>query len=245
MRAGRRRPRAVFAVGVPALVGLLLVGLAVPRTGAAWWALGSPYAWERQVMPKPLPLDELAAARNSLQTAVYWQPSSQILLELATVEMSEGLALNVDDSRRPAVLESAELHLSQSLARNPANAIAWYYLGRVRMLRGAEGRQVAQALVESLYAGPGLRTLWIPRAELLMRYWRFLDEGELQTFQAQLRAISAESAADRTRLFEAALGLGEMRMAAAAIADDAPARQTFDRLKAELGARNIPRPGLN
>lgn len=245
MRTSRRRPRTVLAVGVPALVGLLLVGLAVPRTGAAWWALGSPYAWERQVMPKPLPLGELAAARNSLQTALYWQPSSQILLELATVELTEALALNANGGRRPAVLESAELYLNQSLARNPANAIAWYYLGRVRMLRGTEGRQVAQALVESLYAGPGLRMLWIPRAELLMRYWRFLDEGELQAFQTQLRAISAESAAERAKLFEAALGLGEIRMAAAAIADDPSARQTFNRLKEELGAQPTRRPGLD
>ena len=49
--------------------------------------------------------------------------------------------------------------------------------------------------------------LWLPRAELLMRYWRFLDEGELQAFQSQLRAISAESATDRSRLFEMALDL--------------------------------------
>ena len=87
--------------------------------------------------------------------------------------------------------------------------------------------------------------LWLPRAELLMRYWRFLDEGELQAFQSQLRAISAESATDRSRLFEMALGLGEMRMAAAAIADDAAARQTFDRLKDELGVRSPRRPGPN
>ena len=216
---------------MPALVGLLLVGLAVPRTGAAWWALGSPYAWERQVMPKPLPLEELAAARHSLETALYWQPSSQRLLELGSVELSEALALDPGDGRHPAVLESAELHLARSLSLNPANPIAWYDLARVRMLRGAEGRQVAQPLLESLYAGQGLRVLWLPRAELLLRYWRFLDEGELQAFQTQLRAISAESAANRSKLFEAALGLGEMRMAAAAIADDPSAQATFENLK--------------
>lgn len=196
-------------------------------------------------MPKPLPLEELAAARNSLETALYWQPSSQILLELGSVELSEALALEAGDNRRPAVLESAELHLTRSLARNPANPIAWYDLARVRMLKGVEGRQVAQALLESLYAGPGLRMLWLPRAELLMRYWRFLDEGELQALQTQLRAISAESASDRTRLLEAALGLGEMRMAAAAIADDASARETFGKLKEELGAPSPRREGPN
>lgn len=196
-------------------------------------------------MPKPLPLEELAAARNSLETALYWQASSQRLLELASVELSEALALAPDDNRRSGVLESAELHLTRSLQLNPANPIAWYDLARVRMLKGAEGRAVAQALLESIYAGPGLRILWLPRAELLLRYWRSLDEGELQAFQAQLRAISAESTADRNKLFEAAVGLGEMRMAAAAIAEDALARQTFDGLKAELGAPKTRRPGLN
>ena len=244
-RTSRRRAKTALAVGLPLLVGLLLIGLAVPRTGAALWGLGSPYAWERQVFLKPLPLDQIAGAKASLETALYWQPSSQRLLELGSVELSEALALEAGDSRRPAVLESAEGHLVRSLALNPANPIAWYDLARVRLLQGAEGRQVAQALLESLYAGPGLRMLWLPRAELLMRYWRFLDEGELQAFQSQLRAISAESATDRSRLFEMALGLGEMRMAAAAIADDAAARQTFDRLKDELGVRSPRRPGPN
>ena len=244
-RTSRRRAKTALAVGLPLLVGLLLIGLAVPRTGAALWGLGSPYAWERQVFLKPLPLDQIAGAKASLETALYWQPSSQRLLELGSVELSEALALEAGDSRRPAVLESAEAHLARSLALNPANPIAWYDLARVRLLQGAEGRQVAQALLESLYAGPGLRMLWLPRAELLMRYWRFLDEGELQAFQSQLRAISAESATDRSRLFEMALGLGEMRMAAAAIADDAAARQTFDRLKDELGVRSPRRPGPN
>ncbi len=194
---------------------------------------------------KPLPPGEIADAKKSLETALYWQPSSQRLLELGSVELGEALALEPADSRRPAVLESAELHLTRSLVLNPANPIAWYDLARVRLLQGAEGRQVAQALLESLYAGPGLRMLWLQRAELLMRYWRVLDEGELQAFQAQLRAISAESTADRNKLFEVALGLGEMRMAAAAIADDVVARQTFDRLKDELGARPTRRQGLN
>jgi len=230
---------------VPALVGLLLVGLAVPRTGAALWGLGSPYAWERQVFLKPLPLDQIAGAKASLETALSWQPSSQRLLELASVELSEALALEPGDARRRAVLDGAEAHLRQSLTQNPANSIAWYDLARVRMLKGADGRQVAEALLESIYASPGLRLLWLPRAELLMRYWRFLDEGELQAFQTQLRAISTESAAVRTSLFEAALGLGEMRMAAAAISADAAAREVFDRLKDELGVRSPRRPGLN
>ena len=167
------------------------------------------------------------------------------MLELGSVELSESLALEPGDSRLAAVLESADRHLTQSLLRNPANAIAWFDLARVRALRGAEGRKVAEALLESLYANPGLRTLWIARAELLMRYWRSLDEGELQAVQAQLRAISAGSPADRNKLFEVALGLGEMRMAAAAIADDASARDTFDKLKAELGVQPTRRPGLN
>jgi hypothetical protein len=76
-----------------------------------------------------------------------------------------------------------------------------------------------------------------------MRYWRVLDEGELQAFQSQLRAISAESAANRTRLFEVALGLGEMKMAAAAIADDASARSTFESLK--KNARPAGQSGVN
>ena len=106
-RTSRRRAKTALAVGLPLLVGLLLIGLAVPRTGAALWGLGSPYAWERQVFLKPLPLDQIAGAKASLETALYWQPSSQRLLELGSVELSEALALEAGDSRRPAVLESA------------------------------------------------------------------------------------------------------------------------------------------
>jgi hypothetical protein len=106
---------------------------------------------------------------------------------------------------------------------------------------GSSG-EVVEALVGSLRMAPHKRDLWTPRAALLLRYWRFLDEGELQEFRSQLRTIYAQSPADRAKLLEAAVDLGEMRFAAAALGEDALAEEAYEQLKAELGRPAVTAP---
>lgn len=222
-------------MAVPVAIGLALIALGTPRSIAAWstWRVSS--TLESLKAEKLLADGELARAKANLDEALQWQPSSPRLTSLATIEIMEAAALKSDDRQRQVLLTRAERHVTDALAHNPGSAVAWLSLARVWMLKGEDRRRVADALMESLHAGPGTRTIWVERADLLMRLWRVLDESEFQVLQSQLSAIATASANDRARLFDAALALGELRLAAAAAASNDPsARESLDQMKREL-----------
>jgi len=212
---------------------------------AAWSAWQASSTLDRLQAGQPLTEGEFARARENLEAAVQWEVSSQRLSKLATLELAEAFVLKSSDQRRQQILERAERQLAEALVRDPSNALAWFNLARVWSLNGEGGRRVATALIESLHAAPGARAIWVERADLLMRHWRLLDESEFQVLQSQLRAIAASSAKDRARLFEAALALGELRLAAAAAASNDPsARDSLEQMKREL-VSGSPQKGLN
>lgn len=212
---------------------------------AAWSTWLASSTLDRLQAGQPLTDGEVVRARENLETALQWQPSSRRLSQLATIGLAEALALKPGDQRRQSLLERAERQLTEALTHDPSNALAWFNLARVWTLKGEGGRRVATALIESLHAAPGARAIWVERADLLMRHWRVLEASEFQTLQNQLSAIAAASEKDRARLFVAALALGELRLAAAAAASNDPAaRESLEQMKRELVSAS-PRKGLN
>lgn len=236
MRALRLSHPARFVTTIVAvLLGLLLLGLAVPRTIAAWWGLDAEPALDKMQAGQPPTELELDVAKRGLRNALHWVPTSRRMAALGALELLEARMQPLHDPKRAALLAEAEGHLTEALVRGSADSTAWYHLALLRTMNDAGGRQVASAVVESLRMAPRQRDLWMPRATLLLRYWRFLDEGELQEFRSQLRTIYALSPAIRHKLFDAARELGELRFAAAAVGDDLLANETFEQLKTELG----------
>lgn len=232
-----------MAVAVPVLLGLLLLGLGIPRTVAAWWSLEAEPVMDKMQAGQSPSESEIVSAKEGARSALRWVPSSRRLATLGTLELLEARLQPVDDPKRLTLLAEAEDHLVAALVRNPTAAVAWYNLALVRMAKGASGRQVVEALVGSLRMAPHKRDLWTPRAALLLRYWRFLDEEELQEFRSQLRTIYVQSPADRMKLLETAIDLGEMRFTAAALGEDPLAEEAYDQLRAELNrsATTVPR----
>lgn len=227
-------------VVLPSIVGLVLLALGVPRTIAAWSSLEAEQASEKLQAGQAPTEFQFVAAKEGLRSAVNWAPSSRRLAALGALELSEARTLPAGDAKRQTLLAEAERNLVGALARNPSDAAAWYNLALVRIMNGASGRQVAEALLQSLHMAPNRRDLWTPRSSLLLRYWRFFDEGELHVVRTQLRTIYALSPPDRVKLLEAAVDLGEMRFAAAALGDDPLAEEAYERSKRELDRRFSP-----
>lgn len=237
------RVATTVAVAVPVLLGLLLLGLGIPRTVAAWWSLeAEPVMDKMQAGRQSMSEAELVAAKEATRSALRWVPSSRRLATLGTLELLEARLQPLGDPKRLSLLAEAESHLVAALIRNPADSVAWFNLALVRTAKGSDGRQIAEALVGSLRMAPHKRDLWTPRAALLLRHWRFLDEGELREFRSQLRTIYAQSLVDRAKLLEAAIDLGEMRFTAAALGEDALAEEAYEQLKAELDRPAVTAP---
>lgn len=244
--SGLSRPRTRWTklgreatIALPMILGLGLLGLGVPRTVAAWASLEAMPALEKiSAGQSPTP-SELAVGAAGLTLALKWAPSNRRLANLAAIEVSQALLLEPGDARRAALLADAEQHLVEGLLRNPAAATDWLTLAQVRMFRGEGGRQIAEALVESLNMGPNARLLWKPRLAMLLRYWRFLEEPEFRALRGHLRTLWSNSEADRASLLETALTEGQLRVVAAAVGEDSLSVEVFERMMAEL------RPGID
>jgi hypothetical protein len=233
--------RQSIAIALSAVLGAALLVLGVPRTIAAWEALAAHPALEKLEVGKVRPSDEeLAEAVAGLERAVAWVPSARRYADLAFLEVEQVLRLPADDARRAALLARAEQHLVDSLLANPADGFAWMRLAIVREQRGASPREIAVPLAQSLDVAPNVRQLWLPRATMLLAYWRFLTVDELLAMRAQLRTIWTMGKALRLPLLHAAEGMGQTPMIGWAIGDDPPAQADFEKLKENL-PKLIPR----
>jgi hypothetical protein len=106
------------------LLGLAVVAMAIPRTVAAWIALGSrPAMVDLQVATQPTG-PELAACVDAYERALQWMRPSTRLANLGSCEFALALAMPADDPDRAHWLTRAEEHHKQVLQMNPADAFA-------------------------------------------------------------------------------------------------------------------------
>ena len=218
------------------LLGGALLTLAIPRTLAALYSLKALPAFEKIADGKPPTNGDLIAAAVGLTAAVAAAPSGEKLVKLGTVEMLQALDLGPDEAQRAGLLARSEHHLNEGLLANPTQTLGWLTLAEVRIVRGANGRDVAIALMHSVDVGPNTRFAWIPRAKLLLRYWQLLDIEALPVFSAQIRTIWSASPAYRAQLTEAAIAVDEMEVVAAVVGEP-PA--TPDELRAMQGRKAL------
>ena len=189
LRSPPSRARPIVASVLCGALGLALLVLAVPRTIAAWSALGAEPALDKLLVDKS-PYDaELAGGVIALERAILWTPSGRRLTDLALLEAVQAERLSPGSPRREELLAQSERHLMDGLVADPADGFAWLRLAVVRELRGAKSQQIAAALAQSLDVAPNMQRLWIPRAGMMLRYWRSLDVDELLQMRSQLRTI--------------------------------------------------------
>lgn len=213
-----------------AALGLALLVLAVPRTIAAWFALGAAPALDKLQMDKS-PYDaELVTGISALERSIFWIPSGKRLTDLVLLLAVQAERLPPDDPRREDLLKQSEQHLVNGLLANPADGFAWLRLAVVRELRGEQSQQIAVALAQSIDVAPNMRRLWLFRAALVLRHWRSFSVDDLMAMQSQLRTIwSVQSY--RLPLLQLADKLGQGPILRWALSGDATAESEYDQLK--------------
>jgi hypothetical protein len=229
----RSRARPVVAATLCGALGLALLTLAVPRTIAAWSALGAGPALDKLLIDKS-PYDaELTAGIVALERSISWVSSGRRLTDLALLEAVQAERLSPGNPRREELLAQSERHLVDGLIADPADGFAWLRLAVVRELRDAQGRQIAAALAQSLDVAPNMQRLWIPRAGMMLRYWRFLEIDELLEMRSQLRTIWAVPRY-RQPLIQAADAVAQTEMVRWALMGEPSAEAEYDQLKAAI-----------
>ena len=233
-RARDRSVRQIFPIVVAAGLGLALLGLGIPRTVAAWAAVEAQPALLKVGTTQEPSDAELTAAVAGLQRAVAWVPSARSLTNLGALEIVQARRRSFTDPRRAELLVAAEQHLSDGLQANPADGFAWFNLAVVGELRGAPGRKVATALVQSLDMAPNIRQLWILRAGKLLAYRPYLKDDEVFALRSHLRTIWSAHEVFRLPLMQAAQRSGQLSMIPLALNGDPEAQAEFARLKTKL-----------
>jgi hypothetical protein len=219
---------------ITSALGLALLGLAIPRTVAAWMSIEAQPALDALQNGKRPADAELARGVTALQGAILWAQSARRLTDLALLELEQAERLPAGDPARASLLARAEDHLVGGVTANPANGFAWLRLAIVRELRQEPPRLVASSLVQSLDVAPNMRKLWLPRASMLFSYWRHLMVDELVAVRVQVRTIWFSDKAMRLALLQQADRSGQVLLIPWAIGEDAQALAEFDLLRQSL-----------
>jgi len=210
--------------------------LAAPRTIAAWSAFAAGPALNTIFNGRTPGDDDLNAAVLGLERAVSWSSSSGRLTNLALLRAVQAERLPVDSPHRQELLMQAEDLLLRGLSANPSDGYAWLRLAVVRSLRGAESRQVVDPLMQSVDTAPNARHLWLPRIEMMLRYWPNFSVDELLMMRSQIRAIWTVPLY-RLPLMRAADLEGQALVVRWSLADDPSVEAEFQRLYPDVDSR--------
>lgn len=227
----RRYVQAAIAL----LMGGTLLGLAVPRTMAAWEALAAQPAIQKLEIGARPSTEAVDAGIAALTRALRWVSTSRHLTDLAMLELELARWMTAEEPMRGTWLARSEEHLVEGLAANPADGYAWLRLAIVRHLRQAGGRPVAAPLIRSVDVAPNTRSLWLPRAEYLLTYWPVFEADELTVMRGQLRTIWSADEASRRLLLEMAARSNQLVIVGWALAQDLADYQEFEALKLKSG----------
>lgn len=212
------------------LVGGTLLGLAMPRTIAAWAAMGGDNIYVRLGDVRPPSDDELELGARAYRRAADWVSSGAVMIRLAVIENTRAQTIVAAASERANLLERAERDLVEGLRRDPVDGFGWLVLASVRQQRAAPPGEIVRAAIQSLDMSPLTRYLWLPRAQVLFLNAAKLDAEELAAVQAHLRIIWNADPTLRQPLLIASFASGNLRLLSTALESDVEAKAELDKL---------------
>jgi hypothetical protein len=219
-----------------AAVGAGLLVLAVPRTLSAWQAVWAQPVLE--ILDRAL-ADPLREAIANMRASTSRVPSAATLRDLGILEFTLAQTMVRTDPERAVAIAEGERHLTESLAANPVDGIAWYRLAQVRQQKGGDPRPVVTALLESVDMAPNYRPVLAQRTLGLIAYRPFLTaeeqrvaDGQLRTFWRVADAPSRKMVGDYLKALPTALAAVE-----AAVRDDPQAAANVAAIRREMPSR--------
>ncbi len=177
-------------------VGLVMLGLAIPRLGAALALLaGDGYLAQLQ-QGRSVSSEDLVTLVASRHAALGWQDDPRVRTDLAAGQ----LLLRMDKTGTPAdhaLLDEAIEQLRQGLSRAPLNAYAWARLSNAEWL--AANPQAARSASQlSLMTGRYLPGFLLPRIILAWRTGMPTDEEGKAVLEQTIRLAAQVSLPELT-----------------------------------------------
>lgn len=222
--------RRIVPFSLISLLGFALIGLAIPRTVAAWKAAEGRPALDRLEVNETPTAAQLATCIGAYTYALRWEQTSNRLFDLGSCEFATALA-KPSDQERGEWLKRAEESTVRGLLLNPAESFAWSRLAFIRQNRHVAARDVVTPLMMSLDTGPNMRDLWRGRSRLVLRYAPYMTPEELLTARFQLRTIWDYAPSERPQLLEAAHNLDRLSIVLWALRDDPEAMAELETME--------------
>ncbi|QQS14156.1 MAG: hypothetical protein IPK81_08260 [Rhodospirillales bacterium] len=238
-RPSSRARRRMAVVGL--ILGAAIVALGLPRTVAAWRAMGAEPALSALAARRTPSAAELAAGEAALRGALAWNESGRRRGDLALLLMARAESRGADTAARRADLDEAEALLLAALPLSPGNGYGWFRLAAVREARDGPGRAVAAALAMSLDVAPNARRMWLPRLEMILRNWRHFRPDELAVARRQIRTVWRGTPWPGEEVLPAIDRNDGRVLALWSLADDPEATAAFVRLANEKDKAAAPR----
>ncbi len=173
------------------IVGLLILGLSIPRLGLNLALLPGNTVIETieaGVLPPPAAFER---SLDSRRDAAQWAETPETLADVGLLYYALAVAADPANPAYPQVLERAEGALNRSLAVNPANTHGWMQLAFIEsQLERVES--AASALVNSLRTGPNQPELLGFRTDLGLAVWPHLDPAERSLIEDDIGLAAAQ-----------------------------------------------------
>lgn len=177
----------ILSLGLPLVLALLVLGLAVPRLLGAWAMLpGNPvYDAMRPGGSRP-DFADLRALMDSRIQALRWidDPAAWAQLGAAQAALARRAGTRTPEGLR-FVLESIESHRA-SLALAPADPYAWLRLANMTARIEGYSENVAKFLKMSVLTGPNERAIVLHRTQLALYAWPRFDTAGRALFARQI-----------------------------------------------------------
>ncbi len=177
-----RTPFAFFRHAVPLigfLAGILVLGLAVPRTIAAFQLLPAGPVLDAVRSGDVVSGEALQTVISSSEDALGWLPSAhtQEDLSLAHLELAKPQGYGGSETGRRHLSDGLRA-LKAGLSLSPADPYAWARLAFIRIKNGGSATGVKRALFLSFLTGPYEKRLAISRIQYAILLWNKLSTDE-------------------------------------------------------------------
>ncbi len=178
----RRTLFAFFRHAVPLigfLAGVLVLGLAVPRTIAAFQLLPAGPVLDGVRSGKAVSGESLRAVISSQEDALGWLSSARIQedLGIAHLELAKRQGYGGSETGRRHLSDGLRA-LKAGLSLSPADPYAWARLAFIRIKNGGSATGVKRALLLSFLTGPYEKRLAISRIQYAILLWGRLSADE-------------------------------------------------------------------
>jgi len=177
------------AIGLGALLGVLMLYFAVPRTVAAVLMIPGDQPLRAMQNGRLPPTPEIDAIVTSRTAAAHWIEQGRLFTDRSLARLTLAEQAVKDGRADPVKLEEAARDLVAGLSLEPVDPHAWARLAYVRFLQKglSSDAGVAPALRLSFLTGPYEPDMTFPRLRLALAVWSNFSTEDRELGRRQIR----------------------------------------------------------